>query len=100
MQIKLLICLISGGLVFAPVVTGILCRAGSRNKTAAVRAPGRWPGWLWAGAVLIYEHLPKRLFAAGQLKAGSWARTLYPGRKPADMVLRHQIRLFRNRIGT
>ena len=98
MQIKLLICLISGVLVFIPAAVGLLGRAGGRRgkgkgrKAAAVKGPGRWPGWLWAGASFIYEHLPERLRTAGQLKAGGWAQALYPGRKPAELVRSHEVR--------
>ena len=89
MPLKIMICLVSGGLLAIPGLAGLWRQIRLGQK---IKEGGRWPGWLWAGALMVYERLPGRLRMTGQQKAGGWADALYPGRKPADMIRRHEIR--------
>ncbi len=83
-----LICLLSGMLLSLPGIAGLIWQFRRRD----IKAPGRWPGWLWQGASLIYDRLPQRTRAAGKLRAERWADALYPGMKTGGLIRRHEIR--------
>lgn len=83
-----LICLLSGLLLFLPGIAGLIRQLRRRD----IASPGRWPGWLWLGASLIYDKLPDRTRAAGKLRAERWADALYPGMKTGGLICRHEIR--------